>query len=894
MPLSAGERLGPYEILAQIGAGGMGEVYRARDTKLDRDVAIKVLPAAVARDPERLARFEREAKVLAALNHPNIAAIYGLEDRAIVMELVEGPTLADRIASGPIPLEESLKIALQIADALEAAHDKGIVHRDLKPANVKAPLEGTVKVLDLGLATALPGADRDGADAANSPTLTMGATEVGVILGTAAYMSPEQASGRRVDRRADIWSFGVVLWEMLIGKRMFDGGETVSHTLADVLRAEIDYRKLPAATPAPVRDLLKRCLDRDVKTRLRDIGEARIAISRVGQAVLPPVVETAPPPSRLGLAAWITAGVFVLISAALAFLHFRETPPPEHTLRYTIAPPDNTTYLHSFAVSPDGRMVVMAAVINAKQQLWLRPLDALQWQPMPTTEGATYPFWSPDSRNIAFFAEGKLRKIAASGGPSQPVCDAADGRGGTWSRDDVILFSPSFNDNVIRRVLAAGGVPTDVTKVKNTVMYPAFLPDGRHFLYMLTTASPEKNGIYVSSLDGVENRRVLADDSDFAFAPPSGGSRTGHVLFLRENILMDQPLDAGSAQLAGEVVPVAEGVAATQNRSVPVSVSDNGVLLYWSGGGGGGGGNNQMVWYDRGGKVLETVGAPSNVLQPAISPDEKTIAFSRAGASNRDIWLRDLVRQNERRVTTDPSYNGLPFWSPKGDRIVFVSNRGGHLGDLYLRASGSGQDEPLLTTPNQKGVDQWSLDGKYIVYHEADPKTKGDLWVLPMSEDGKPSGKPTPFLHSGFIELFGQLSPDSRWMAYTSDVSGQREVYVQPFPSADNEIRISTAGGEQPRWKGDGKELFYLAANGKITVVAVTALRGPKPSLKAGAPAALFDAHAAAANSTYFNYDVTADGKRFLVDTTAAAASSAGPSTPPLTVRVNWNAESKK
>jgi eukaryotic-like serine/threonine-protein kinase len=893
-----GESIAHYRITAKIGAGGMGEVYRATDTKLGRDVAIKVLPAAVARDPERMARFEREAKVLAALNHPNIAAIYGLEDRAIIMELVEGPTLAERIASGPIPLEESLKIAAQIADALEAAHERGIVHRDLKPANVKAPHEGPVKVLDLGLATALPGGDREASSAANSPTLTMGATEAGVILGTAAYMSPEQASGRRVDRRADIWSFGIVLWEMLTGKRMFDSGETVSHILADVLRAPIDLEKLPAATPPAIRELLKRCLDRDVKTRLRDIGEARIAISRVGQAVLPPVAVTVPSRAAGGIGAWITAAVFALALATLAFLHFRETPPPEHTLRYTIAPPESVQLVHSFAISPDGRTLVMAAAVNGKLQLWQRPLDALQWQPMPSTDGGAYPFWSSDSRNIAFFAGGKLRRIAASGGPSQPVCDATNGRGGSWNRDDVIVFSPAPQDTTVQSVPAGGGVPHDVTKTKGIYRFPKFLPDGRHFLYLVSGLNPEKNGTYVSSLDGTENRRLLADNSSVEFAPSSGAGRLGHLVFIRENTLMAQPFDGGTGQVSGEVFPVSEGVAFTNvNNFAPVTASGNGVLLYWTGGGGGGGGINQIVWYDRAGKLLEPVGQPGIVIMPAISPDEKTIAFSRgdSGSSNRDIILRDLGRQNDRRLTTDASQNATPFFSPKGDRIVFRSDRGGHVGDLYLRASnGSGQDEVLLSTPNPKMVNQWSRDGRFIVYMDQDPKTKTDVWYLPMGEGGKTSGKQMPFVHSEFNEFHGQLSPDSKWMAYTSEVSGQREIYVQPFPSADNELRISTAGGAQPRWRGDGKELFYLAPDGKLTAVAVTATAGPKPSLTAGVPVALFDTHISAQTQVFFNYDVTADGKRFLVDATAGAALSAGPSTPPLTVRINWNAASKQ
>jgi Tol biopolymer transport system component len=524
-------------------------------------------------------------------------------------------------------------------------------------------------------------------------------------------------------------------------------------------------------------------------------------------------------------------------------------------------------------------------------------LDALQSQPMPFTEGATYPFWSPDSRNIGFFAEGKLRRISASGGPSQSLCDAADGRGGTWSRDDVIVFAPSGgSESVIQRVAAAGGVPSDLIKTRTRYLFPVFLPDGRHFVYEIAGISTEANGIYLASLDGKENRRILVDPSGVVFAPSAPQSRVGHLLFLRDSNLMAQPFDAGTLQISGEVFPVADGVGlANGNNFAPLSVSDNGLLLYWTGGGDRAG-TNQIVWYDRGGK-LEPVGTPSNVLMPAISPDDqKMIAFARGTGANRDIWLRDLVRGNERRLTTDGSNNTVPFWSPKGDRIVFRSNRGGHAGDLYLRASsGSGQDEPLLSTSYNKIVNQWSRDGRFIVYTEQDPKTREDLWVLPMDGDGKPSGKPMPFLHSEFRELDGQLSPDSRWIAYTSDVSGQREVYVQPFPSADNEVRILTAGGEQPRWSRDGKELFYLAADGKFTVVTVTVAAGPKPSLKAGAPVALFDAHLTTGNTnTYFNYDVTGDGKRFLVVTAAGAASSGTPSTPPLTVRVNWNATSKK
>jgi eukaryotic-like serine/threonine-protein kinase len=880
MPLSAGERLGPYEIIALIGAGGMGEVYRATDTRLRREVAIKIS------HQQFTERFDREARAIASLNHPNICSLFDIGPNFLVMEYVEGEA-----PKGPLPLEEALRIARQIGDALSEAHEKGITHRDLKPANVKIKPDGTVKVLDFGLAkmTEPPQAASQGAT--QSPTLSMAATQAGMILGTAAYMAPEQAKGKPVDRRADIWAFGVVVYELLTGKRLFEADD-ITETLAAVVLKEPQWD----GVPVEVRRLLKKCLEKDPKKRLRDIGDVWELLEAPSVTTGAPAVLAGTPGRSTTILAAVAA-VVTLALAALAFVHFRETPPPEHTLRYTLAPPEGMQNIHSFAVSPDGRTIAMAAVLNGKRQLWQRQLDALQWQPMPFTEDATYPFWSPDSRNIGFFADGKLRKIAASGGPSQPLCDAADGRGGSWNRDDVIVFSPSGSaDNVIQRVPAAGGVPADVIKTRTRFLFPGFLPDGRHFLYETAGISEEKNGIYIASLDGKENRRVLADASSVVFAPSGPGGRAGHLLFLRESNLMAQPFDAGSLQTSGDVFPVAEGMSlANGNNFAPVSASDNGVLLYWTGGVGGGPGSGQVVWYDRGGKA-EAVGTPGNVLQPAISPDEKTIAFARGpGGASRDIWLRDLVRGNERRLTTDGLNNQVPFWSPKnGDRIVYRSSRGGHPGDLYLKASsGAGQDEPLLSTPNAKIVDQWSRDGRFIVYTEQDPKTKNDLWVLSMGGDGKPSGKPMPFLHSGFNELHGQLSPDSRWMAYTSDVSGQGEVYVQPFPVPDNEVRISLAGGGQPRWSGDGKELFYLAADGKLTVVAVTVAAGPKPSLKPGAPMALFDAHLLPTNSS-FNYDVTADGKRFLVITNASAPVSTGSSAPPLTVRVNWNAASKK
>jgi serine/threonine protein kinase/Tol biopolymer transport system component len=880
MPLAAGTRLGNYEIVGPLGAGGMGEVYRAKDTKLDREVAIKVLPAAFAQHPDRLARFEREAKVLASLNHPNIASIYAVEEssegKALVMELVQGQTL-----KGPVPVDTALKYAAQIADALAAAHERGITHRDLKPANIMLTPEGTIKVLDFGLAAVTQPSQGEGEADNNIATLTMSPTTAGMIMGTAAYMSPEQARGQTVDRRADIWALGVVLWELLTGKQLFCG-DTVSDILASVLKEEPNLERVPAK----VRPLLKRCLEREPKKRLQAIGDWELLL-----------VEDAPPASAPAVPAsrhrswlpWCIAAFLLLALMPANIIHFRETPPPEQTLRYTVAAPENST-VHSLAISPDGRTLVIAAVVNGKRQLWLRAMDALQAQPMAFTEDATYPFWSPDSRYIGFFAQSKLKKVAASGGPAQSLCDVPLGRGGSWNREDVIVFSPGNGGISIQRVAAAGGVPVDVTKTKGALKHPVFLPDGRHFLYISANGPAEQTGIYVGSLDGKENRRVLPDVSSVVFAPPVQGGRVGHVLFVREGTLMAALFDAGSAQVSGDVFPVAEGVTLTTDLNyVRDTVSENGMLLYQTGGDSGG--TNQFGWYDRSGKSLGPVGAPGPVWDPAISPDEKSVVFDRASRAVSDLWVRDLSRGTETRFTSNASSNLSPVWSPKGDRIVFASNRKGGVFNLYQKAaSGSGQDELLLPNSLIDAAHQWSRDGRFIVYVEIDPKTKSDLWVLP-TEGAAAERKPIPFLRTEFNELFDQLSPDNHWMAFTSDRSGRREVYVRPFPPGEGEWTISIAGGEQPRWRGDGKELFFEAADGKMMAVPVKAAAGPKPSFEAGTPVALFDAHMVHRPAGgLIEYDVTADGKRFLINT----AGGSGAASPPLTVVTNWNAGLKK
>jgi Tol biopolymer transport system component len=891
MPLSPGIRLGPYEVLARLGAGGMGEVYRAKDTALGREVALKVLSPALVGDSQYMARFEREAQVLASLNHPHIATLHGLEEsggvRALVMELVEGPTLADRIALGPVPLEDALAVARQIAEALEFAHERGIIHRDLKPANVKLTRDGAVKVLDFGLAKALD--DEAAASAvANSPTITMAATRAGVILGTAAYMPPEQAKGKPVDRRADIWAFGVVLFEMLSGRQMYKG-ETTPETLASVMRDEPRWETLPADTPPAIQKLLRRCLDKNPKRRLRDIGEARIALEDSGSGTaVAPVIPEAKPKAVSNRLPWALAAVATLAALALAFFHFREAPPVERVLRYSIPAPEKTS-IHTFALSPDGHYLAMAVTQEGKRELWVRALDTLQPQRLPGTDEATYPFWSPDSRYIGFFTQGKLKKIAVSGGPAQSLCDAPDGRGGTWNRDGVILFAPTPNA-ALQRVTAIGGVPAPVTKVEGGAFhrFPVFLPDGRRFLYQ-TSGAGEKSGVYLASLDSQTGQRLLAEPSRAIYSLAQAGSKIGYLLFIRENTLMSQPVESDTVRPAGDLFPVAEQVSyGAVFGYAPASVSENGILAYHAGRGIS---ESQLVWYDRAGKELGKVGARSNANGFALSPDEKTVAAPRSQTAARsiwDIWLHEIGRGAETRFTFHQSINMQPVWSPDGRRLMFTSNRAGPY-DLYLKdTSGAGQDEAFFQKPGTpKYVTDWSRDGRFLLYVDTDPRTKWDLWTVPVSGDRKA----VPFLQTEFNEAQGQFSPDVNWIAYASDESGRYEIYVRPFPPGPAKWKISISGGQHPRWRSDGKELFYLSPELKLMSVAIKAVPGRSPVFEAAAPQVLFESHAVAvpAGFNMFNYAVAADGKRFLVSTSGREAADA-----PVTVVTNWQAAVKK
>jgi len=866
MALAAGSRLGGYEIVALVGAGGMGQVYRARDPRLERDVAIKVLPEGWASDPERLARFEREAKVLASLNHPNIAAIYGFEQADgipfLVLEYVPGETLR-----GPMPVNEALEVARQIADALEAAHEKGVVHRDLKPANVKVTPEGKVKVLDFGLAKAFANETAD-ADPAQLPTVSVEPTLAGTVLGTAAYMSPEQARGKPLDKRTDIWSFGCVLYELLTGKQAF-GGETVPHILVAVQEREPDW----SALPPDLVGLVQRCLQKDRARRLRDIGDARFEMEWGGS----PEPQPAPRPAPL---TWIAATVVASVAAGLA-IWILKPPPDLPPTRFQVPPPDKATFVEFPAISPDGRRLAFVATVEGKTLLWVRPLDSLAAQPLAGTEDASYPFWSPDSRFLAFFAQGNLKKVASAGGSPLTLCATGAvggerGRGGAWNQDETILFGSGRIG--FRRVPAAGGVPSPVTELDPATelshRWPHFLPDGRHFLYWLWTTDRSKSAVVIGSLDDKpdsKDRRPLLPSQSMAVYS------AGRLLFVREGALMARPFDASRLNFRGEPFPVAQQVAGPQRGGDAgwwaFSASSQGTLAWRSERDL----KTQLTWFDRYGNEAGRIGEPEEQFIPRLSPDEKRVAVTRRDPQGQgDIWLLELARATGTRLTSHPAIDMAPMWSPDGARIIFSSNRDGPF-NLYQRvSSGAAGEELLLKSSDSKYPTDWSSDGRFLLYQAIHPRTGFDIWAIPM--DGDP--RPVPVLQSEFTEYLGQFSPDGQWIAYVSTESGRPQVHVQRFPKPAGKFQVSTNGGDQPRWRRDGKEIYYLSPDRKLMAVQVKATG---TAIEIARPRELFQTRAATAVLFVPTYDVTADGQRFLINTSLEAEGA-----PPITVVTNW------
>ncbi len=897
-----GQTLGHYRILEKLGEGGMGVVYRAADSKLGREVAIKVLPETFARDPERLARFEREARVLASLNHPNIAAIHGLEEqdglRYLVLEYVPGLTLAERLgdkapgervragfkpAHAPLPVDEALEIAKQIAEALEAAHEKGIIHRDLKPANVKVTPEGKVKVLDFGLAKAF---EPEGSDVnlSKSPTISVAATRAGVILGTAAYMSPEQARGKAVDKRTDIWAFGCVLYEMLSGKPVF-GADTITDTIAAIVKNEPDWSALPAETPAAARPLLRRCLEKDPHRRLHDMADARIELEETLQkapgigAGDAGVAAAAPRPAPLGFmprksAAMLGLGGLVMGAAAAGMVVWRLVPTPSAPAplltRVLLSLPPSAPLSpgiigRALAISPDGSRLVYVGFREGSTRLFVRAMDELEPKPLAGTEGAQGPFFSPDGQWVGFFAQGKLKKVLLNGGAPVTLCDTAANTGAYWARDGTIFFAVAINSG-LSRVSAEGGVPQVVTTLardEEAHRQPHVLPGGEAVLF---TVFPGR-GIAVQSLKTGFRRMLIQDGVDARYAP------TGHLVFARAGTLLAAPFDLKRLEVTGPAVPVADGVRMTVFRiAAHYAFSETGSLVYTSGGPGGS--EDMLVWVDRKGTSRPLGTSPRSFVHPQLSPDGQKLALDIREAGG-DVWIHDLVRGTLTRLTFDPGEEETPIWSPDGKRVAFTASRAGQPRSIFWKPAGGGAEELLATAPHHLHLTSWSPDGRFLLYYQMAPNTGQDIWLLPLEGDRKPR----PMLQTPFNESDAKFSPDGRWVAYVSDETGRNEVYVQAYPGPGGKSQISTEGGTEPAWARSGRELFYRNGDKMMAVTLET-----KPGFTAGTPRLLFQGQYEP------TYDVAPDGQRFLM--IKAGAQGAAPVQ--LQLVLNWFEELKR
>ncbi len=890
MTLAAGTKLGPYEVVGPLGAGGMGEVYRARDTRLERTVAIKILPAQFSSDPVRKQRFEREAKTISSLNHPNICTLHdiGHQDGMdyLVMECVEGETLAKRLEKGPLPLDQALKYGAQVADALDKAHRSGVVHRDLKPGNIMLTKSG-VKLLDFGLAKPVSEAFASGQTLSVSPAESRPLTEEGAIVGTVQYMSPEQLEGKETDARSDLFSFGAVLYEMVTGNHAFEGKSQAS-VIAAILEHEPKSISAfqPMAPPALDR-LLRTCLAKDPEERIQTAHDVKLQLqwiaeggSQAGEAGRVPAGRR-----RWERASWLLAVTFFLLAVAggAAWWHASNRRP--HAMYFHTSVPFAANDL---ALSPDGRTLAMVAYSAQASNyvLWFYEVGGRRTNSLDATRGASYPFWSPDGKFIGFFADGKLKKVDVSGGQVQVLCDASNGRGGTWNRDGVIVFTPDGFEGLFR-VSSSGGPPVELTnldtsRLETTHRWPVFLPDGKHFLYLAAnfTGQGENNAIFLGSLDSQERRWLVSTSANAAYAEP------GYLLYLRDNkTLVAQPFDRRRYVLNGEPHPLSDEVMYTPlvDRAV-FSVSSGEVLVTQTGKGAS---ISQLTWFDRSGKPTGTVGVPASYSNVRLSPDGRRVATDQTDPNGRrnDIWIHEPARGAATRLTFDPSGHQTPIWSPDGRQILFSATR--KLGfDLFVKnADGSGSEEDVtdLGAGSAGNAWDWSRDAKYVLFRK-----NSELWYLSW-----PERVAKPLLQAKWTVRNAQFSPDGRWVAYASNETGSMEIYVFPFPSGTGKWQVSSAGGQEPRWRQDGKELFYLSAEGKMMAVAVTtglpAVVGA--SFEAGTPVALFQTHRRQPVSALdvFSYDVSGDGQKFLILTKVDEANAA-----PLSVLLNWASEMEK
>ncbi len=894
-----GKVLSNFRITDKLGEGGMGVVYRAEDTRLGREVAIKVLPAAVADDPERLARFQREARVLASLNHPNIASIHDVQEvdgqQLLILELVEGLTLGERIRQGALPQGEALGIARQIAEALENAHEKGVIHRDLKPANVKITPDGQVKVLDFGLAKAFDTEGGPGGDprVSQSPTMSAQMTGAGMLLGTAAYMSPEQARGHAADKRADVWAFGCVLYELLTGRQPFQE-DTISDTLAAVLKSDVAFDTLPVETPERVRRIVRRCLDKDSKQRLRDIGEARIALEKaeadpdeaptlVGEVAPTTTVGpvTSGKPSRL---AWLLAGASTIAALALAFLLVTRTSPETPVIRGSLTlVGDSRLQLDSSApglpaVSPSGdRVVFTVTAEDGVSRLWIRDLDDSMPRPIAGTDAAAYPFWSPDGRHIAFFAQGKLKKVEATGGAVLTLCDALNGKGGSWNASGDVIFSGGPRSPLFR-VSSVGGEPTAITALEDTPSadshrHPRFLPDGKHFVYLVRDApggDSEKNQIYLGSLDGGEDRPLFVSDSQAEYV-------AGHLLHTREGALLAQPFDTQRFETTGERFPVVDRITFLQAASAGVFSASEDLLVFLVGtiere-------SSRLAWVDRAGEDLDVLAESEPSGQVAISPDGRSVISSVDDAEGgTGVWIWNLERKLRSRLTLTGGNHFAPVWSPDGRRVAYSRSRSGGEFDLFaIEVGGSGQEQLLYESDQPKFATSWTPDGQSLLY-SAFTGTSADLFRLDVS-----SGEVSELLAAEGYDLnYPAISPDGRWLIYASDESGRNEIYLTAYPTGGPRWQVSTSGGQHPRWRRDGREIFYVNPEDEmLNAVAIDLASGSSPTI--GRPEVLFSVPDAFLG---LKYDVGPKGESFLVLQPGDAAAAA-----PLTMVYNWAAE---
>jgi serine/threonine protein kinase/Tol biopolymer transport system component len=858
MTLRTGSRLGPYEILAPLGAGGMGEVYRARDTRLERTVAVKVLPAHLSLSPESRQRFEREARTISQLSHPHICAIYDVGNAEgveyLVMEYLEGETLAERLAKGPLPIEQVLRHGIEIADALDRAHAQGVVHRDLKPANVMITKSG-VKLLDFGLAKMIvPSSPRELTSFPTQANLT----QEGTILGTFQYMAPEQLEGGNADSRTDVFAFGAVLYEMATGRKAF-----AAHSQASLIAAILERDPPPVSTVQPIAPpgldrVVRRCLAKDPERRWQSARDVALELGEIGSGAAVPVVAAAKP-LRRGAAGWVAAALLLLALLAVLFgpwlrrsLQAASTP-----VRFTFPPPAGSTLQGMLALSPDGsRLAFVATTADGRDRLLVRPLDSLATRSLEGTEGAEFPFWSPDGRSLAFFADGKLKRIDPAGGSPRALCDAAAPRGGAWAADGKIVFSANVGGS-IDLVPDTGGQPRPLAQLTSrsgeVYRWPSFLPDGRHFLYYVAYGDPKVTGVYVGSVDSSETRRILPDaEAAAVYAAP------GHLLYRSGDRLMSRPFDVREMRPTGEASPVVEDVwwDGISTLATAFTVSSNGVLAYQTGGLS----ESQLLLYDRTGKELGPIGAPAAHFEPMFSPDGRSVLVSR-GVKQRtwqtETWLADVGRGTMTRLATDPGVNSVTaLWSPDGRRVAFASPP---LGDVFVRDIHSSEKPKLLfQLPVFSPLDDWSRDGRYIFYDAIDWKTfRIDIGVRDLQEKTS-----RPLIATSANESTAALSPDGRWIAYFSDESGANEIYVQSFPAGNDRQQVSVGGGTQPRWRGDGRELFYVSSDRKVMSVDIHA--GER--LEAGTPHALFQTRILPPVEARNHYDVTSDGQRFVVN----------------------------